>query len=269
MQFSKGAGENKLSGRLSHEDFRNLKPSDLASPRPGKSHGVTMPAALCNDEALKASADEIRTVREMVKAGEFPRAFMGKYYPSDWGAFPDETPAVLAIAHEKFALPSPLSFDDPESLAHVVHMDNPLDLGILMHRWLMMQGAAPKSHDTKHNDFLAKVPRAMAGMAAATAAALDKAFEIKYEFLVARPEEVWGENLTHYPEGCPTHPSYPAGHGFAAFQQARYFIQNWALTEDQEKALFDAAYVWSMARSFAGVHHGVDNLTNAPRRAEV
>jgi len=258
--FQKGAGKNKLTYPLDAKQIRDLQKCKIVSPRVGKHHGIVMPAALCNDASRKEALAEVMAVREQVKAGEFPRAFMEKYYPDDWGTFPKEIPALLAREG--------LSFDDPEGLADVVHMDNPVDLGAAMLGWVL-----GKINDNQWDSFpfLDLVPGAMAGMARDVHSALVKAFDVKYYYGIARPEEVGdGPGMTHYDEGSPAHPSFPAGHGAAAFASAVYFLREVpTLSDADKKALFDAAYIWAMARTFAGVHYAVDNLTFAPRRAEV
>lgn len=267
--FQKGAGENKLTYPLDHAQLRAMEPCGLVSPRVGKHHGIPMPAALCNASARSEALREVMRVREDVTGGVFPMWFMRKYYPEDWGAFPDTIPAPLAMAHTVFALPAPLSYDDPAGLANVVHMDHTHDLARVMLDWLIDEGARPNGFDGPGFDFLAIVPEQHARVSELIEGAMERAFDVKYYYGVPRPEEVAGENMTAYDEGAPSHPSFPAGHGAAAFATARYFLREWVLTDDQAKAVFAAAYVWSMARTFAGVHYAVDNLPFAPRRSEV
>ena len=274
QRFQKGAGENVLSYPLDRAQINALEPCDIISPRAGKHHGVTMPPALCNEAGRADALREVLKVREDVRGGVFPMWFMRKYYPDDWGTFPEALPAPLANAHVKFNLPGPLSFDDPFGLARVVHMDNPIDLGSLILGWLIDMGAKPKDAAGVGFDFLSIVPEAMADLAKDVNDALETAFDIKYFYGLPRPEEVAGENMTQYAEGSPAHPTFPAGHGFAAFASIMRFLRDWRLDgeplpDDVKKSLFDAAFVWSMARTFAGVHFGVDNLTSAPRRSEV
>lgn len=259
MKFNKGSNQNDLKYPITSEQIENMEECNLISVRVGLHHNVTMPAALCNSDAIKESLKEVLQVREMVKKNKFPRQFMEKYYPEEWGEFPDEIPQLLANEG--------LSFDNPEGLADVVHMDTPLDLGQAMIRWLISEGAGPTDTDTRMFDFVEIVGQSLAGMSAEVADALETAFEIKYYYGVPRPEEVAGNNMTYYPEGCPNHPSFPAGHGAAAFASAKYFMDEWNLSEKTKKALFDAAYIWAMARTLAGVHYAVDNLTFACRKA--
>jgi len=284
QKFAKGAAEQGLEFPVSNAYARGFRraPSRLVSVREGKDHGVRLPADLCNDAALKASAGEIAEVRKEVVAGTFPRWFMEKYYPGDWGTFPEEIPEPLARAHETFNLAAPLSFDDPAGLARVVHMDNPTDLARILMDWLIDIGCRPKGSATDHFDFIETAVDSWMPVSLNRSRAAKEAFEMKYFFGVPRPEEVLGENITAYPEGAPNHPSFPAGHGAIAFADGLTFLDEWALYErtgetvtekplpDRVKqVVFDTCYIWAMARSLAGVHHAVDNLVFAFRRHAV
>lgn len=268
IQFSKGMGENALTAPVDRAQIRSVKESGFVSLRVGDSHGIPLDDDLCNPTRLQEALDEILEVREMVERDEFPRAFMGRYYPGDWGEFPDEIPAPLAHASEVFHLDAPLSFDDPKGLAQVVRMDHPIDFGRVLIDWLLDNGAKPKIRATGHFDFVEVVAGSMSKLMGRVYHGLNEVFEVKWEHMVARPEEVAGKNITAYPEGCPGHPSYPAGHGRAAFDTIGYFFDEWDMSDEQKKAIFDAAYVWAMSRSLAGVHYGVDNVAYVPRRSE-
>lgn len=234
----------------------------LVSVRNGEHHGIQMPAALCNDAARKRALQEVLDVRDDVNSDQFPRAFMERYYPEDWGSFPSEIPELLAWEG--------LSFDNPKGLANVVHMDDPTDLGRAMRNWLMAQkGCEPKHLENKSGmDFVNVVAGTIAGVASAAKEGLDHVFEVKWYYGVPRPEELAGKNITAYAEGCPNHPSFPAGHGAAAFHTLIYFLKEWTLTGEAKRALFASAYIWAMARTMAGVHYAVDNLVYAPRWAD-
>lgn len=257
--FRKGLDQNDFKYPLTMSQIKNMESCEVVSPRAGKRHGVQMPAALCNDSALRVSLEEVLEVREMVKNGKFPREFMEKYYPREWGEFPDEIPKLLENEG--------LSFEDPAGLADVVHMDTPLDLGEAMIRWLISEGAAPNNVTSLNYDFLTIVPKSLMEMSIEVYDKMEICFEVKYYFGVPRPEEVADDiSITHYDEGSPSHPSFPAGHGAAAFASCDYFIKNWKLNENTKKALFDSAYIWAMARTLAGVHYAVDNLTFASQK---
>ena len=280
QRFAKGAGDVKPVSPLTSSNISALGAHGMVSLVPGKSHGLCMPAALCNDAARATALKEVLKVREDVKAGAMPRWLMRKYYPDEWGDFPETIPEPLARAHEKFNLPAPLSFNDPAGLADVVHMDNPIDLGLILHRWLLDQGAISKDADEEGYDFLANVTDAMEDMGRAGARAARKAFEAKCWFMLPRPEEVHGsKDITAYDEGSPAHSTYPAGHGAIAFGEARYLMKSFVLVgEDGKriplpmyilKPLFDSAYIWAMARTMAGVHFAVDNTPFAVLRSEI
>lgn len=253
-QFSKGARGQTLKFPLTKAALGKLEESDLASPRVGNAHGLELPERLKDLTRDSEAVLEVGEVGDQVARGEFPIEFMQRYYPESWGKF------------DGSRLPQPLRNEGlrirkPQGLADVVHMDNPLDLGRAILGWLLSVGAKRKDvADSKHKPFVDMVPKTMSEMGVATYKGLDAAFDAKYYFGLERPEEVTGSNCTMYPEGCPTHPSFPAGHGAAAGAQAAYYIDTFELTEEQVKVIRDSAYCWAMFRTFAGVHYADDNL---------
>lgn len=176
---------------------------------------------------------------------------MEKYYPSEWGTYEPRMPQPLV--NEKLRL------SDPQGCATAVHMDSPVDMPLAVLSYVLGNGATLKVEDTGHLDFLNAVPDVIQAIGNDQAAALHKVFEVKYYFGIARPEEHACANFTAYPEGCPTHPSYPAGHGAAAGAGVAAIINHFNLPEDVLKHARDSAYFWSQFRTFAGVHYGLDN----------
>ena len=250
QEFSKGSAGNTLVFPFTQQSINSLTPSSLASPRVGAMHGVQLPTEFSD---LQPWAEEIERVRSEVSRDEFPRWFMDKYFPATWGVFPDSIPGPLKDER--------LSFYNPKGLANVVHMDNPLDLGKAIHAWLLRNNYRPiLSTTTGHVEFLDNVCEAMRIMTNYVTDALDKSFAVKYYYGVARPEEVLSYNMTYYSEGCPTHPSFPAGHGAAAGGTAKYFLDYFDLDSDAIFVVRTSAYIWAMARSLAGVHYAQDNL---------
>lgn len=247
--FKKGAGSNALVFPLQQSALDTIVGSALVSPRVGLKHPQLETPFASYDEQYEAAL-EIVDVRSKVSRGEFPMEFMHKYYPSKWGVFPDEIP--VALKHEG------LSFDDPVGLANVVHMDNPVDMAIAVHRWVRSLGFNTKRSQPECIDFMDNTVRVQQVLAQTAFRNLNWAFESKYYFGVARPEEVLGINITHYPEGCPNHPSFPAGHSAAA-SATSVLISNYDLPDDVVKAVRDASYIWAMARCMAGVHYGLDS----------
>lgn len=254
LQFEKGAEDNQCKYPITQDQIDNLKPCGLVNVKVGDSHGLEIPS----DFDIEASTDEILEVRLMVSKGIFPLEFMEKYYPFA-GELPAEIPAPLASEG--------LSFEDPEGLANVVHMDLPSQMPNACLRWIAGQGVNVKTRTPAYKNFLETIPYAQEQITDGVKAGLNKSFEAKYYFGLARPEEVLeargnieGKLMTAYPEGCPGHPSYPAGHGGAAGGGVLALINHFELTDDQIKVLLDSAYVWAMARSLAGVHHAIDNV---------
>jgi len=277
--FNKGAGNNKLAFPITRKQLEALTPNSMVSVRVGRTHGMYPPAALCNDAALEVALQEVEEVLALVEADTYPQAFTDKYYDGAWGEAPKDIPEPLAHAHKVFALDAPLSFDDPKGLASVVRMDHPMDLGRVMADWLFDQGYRPSNLTTNHFDFVQATAGNMGELNKKVTRALDVAFDVKWYYGKPRPEEKAGKNITRYAEGAPGHTSWPAGHGAVAAATMKHFADTWSrfdaktrtyksMTTAVLKQLYDAAYVWAMARTFAGVHYGVDNIPFFPNRAE-
>lgn len=222
---------------------------NLASPRVGVDHGLGNPFT---DENINEYLFEILEVRAMVTEDKYPIEFLKKYYPyKDINNITYELPQPLHMAG--------LDASAPKRLAQAVHMDSPIDLGLAMLHFANQHGA-PKVAEINQIDFLAHFPGTIKALGIAIDDAINRAFEAKYFFGVVRPEEIVGYNMTAYPEGCPPHPSFPAGHGAAAGAVGAYFRQEWDLPEDKLQDILDSCYLWAMFRSLAGVHYAPDNL---------
>jgi len=221
----------------------------LASPCIGNAHGFANPY---DDNNIMTYLEEVSQVRADVKAGVYPEAFLAKYYP--WGTMPSELPTAL--------LNEGLSKRDPKGLADVVHMDNPMDLGVALCDWLRSKGVKPRHLSSNSIDFINAIPETNKKLADSILGALQKAFDIKYYYGMPRPEELHheGKLLTSYPEGSPTHPAFPAGHGAAAGATAKTLIDHFDVTEEQAAEIRFAAYLWAQFRTFAGVHYALDNI---------
>ncbi len=258
LLFQKGAQGNQLSYPLTESSLSQLTPSALVSPLVGVAHLADWPAG----SGTQADLDEVIAVRLQVQRGEMPWEFLDKYW-TEPEPLRQQTPAPLGL--------SGLSYTNPEGLAHAVHMDTPLDLPLACLRWLLRQGA-PLAITPPHTGqpFLTRVSGTIAQMSHAIDQALELAFASKWHFGHARPEELYAErldltpdhalHLTAYPEGCPCHPTYPAGHGAAAGAGVGVLLRRFTLTPDQAQTLRETAYIWAMSRTFAGVHFGVDNI---------
>lgn len=254
--FQKGAGENTLTYPVTQDQIDSLKPSKLASPRVGDAGGLVLPKRLENlthDSEAYREVMEVRASLGVGTHGKMPWEFMERHWPARWGEFERRIPASLQAKS--------LSDNRPHGLADVVHMDSPVDLGLAIGAWARSEGIKAKSLEAgDHTPFLDMVPGPLARMAVAVDEALEAAFAAKYFFGVPRPEEIGGMNCTFYPEGCPTHPSFPAGHGAAAGAVGRHFIEEWDMTDAQVYEVRLACYLWAQFRTLAGVHYAEDNL---------
>lgn len=207
--------------------------------------------------------EEVMAVRLLVESGIFPLNFIEKYYPKEWGTY------AIGDGFEVLKHAG-LSVNNPKGLAHVVHMDRPDDLfeqAILP--YLKAEGVVEKDNTGYlHVDFVDDVGGANENLWDKLRTSLRKGFEAKYYFGVARPEEVnnyltdttQGAVMTHYPEGSPPHPSYPAGHSCVSGATGKFVIDNFDLNDKQKKAIRDACYLWGQFRTFAGVHYAQDNI---------
>lgn len=165
-------------------------------------------------------------------------------------------------------IPNPLErfgmIYDAQSAASAVHMDSPVDLGLVAIEWLNSEKAAFTNTvaGEGHTDFLKNPVGLISDLAVNVTRALEEAFVVKYFFGRPRPEEASriGADFTHYPEGCPKHPAYVAGHGAAAGATYGTIAGFYDLTEEQDQILKTMTQHFAMYRSLAGVHYADDNL---------
>lgn len=250
MKFKKGNNGNEISYPLKQSQIDGFNNSKFVSPKVGKSNGLKN---VLKDEDLVNLANEVVNVRLMIQRGEYPQAFLNKYYPFN-GVAPNELTQPL--------LNEGLSKDDLDGLANVVHMDTPMDMSLAILKWLSSEGCKLKKDDSDQILFTETICDVIEDISDGVKRYANKAFEVKYNYGVARPEEVseYGIALTAYYEGCPNHPSYPAGHGAIAGGGVLAFFNHFDLNEKQTKIILDTTYLWAMFRTFAGVHYGYDNV---------
>lgn len=230
--------------------------------RPTKSDGLEMVLLGRNDfevprptslgePGFEAELAEVVRVRHDVQAGVWPNWFLQDHGLTGMPA----SPFSLNI--------DDIYVDalDPVSAAHLVHMDDPMDLGKLLRKWVVSAGAVHVDSDSSgHGMFLETVPRFNRDLADAVWDALYESAQVKQFFGRARPEEVLGFNMTNYPEGCPKHPAYPAGHGAAAGATFAVVEKTFDMADDVREIAFNTAAQFAMFRTFAGVHYANDNI---------
>lgn len=257
--FQKGSGDNTIIYPMI-EMPKN--PCRLVNPKIGKSHGFKIP----DNFNLKDSTNEILRVRLEVEKNIFPMEFMQKHYPfkNSFGAY---------VFPMEIAMIEGLTDSTPKECAKIVHMDSPSDMPRTALKWLTHpdygQNQNVKDWTKNHINFLETIPYVEEQISDGVKKALNKAFEMKYYFGLVRPEEyfslqtsVEGHLMTAYEEGCPNHPAFPAGHASAAAGGLTWLIREFPkLTDIQLKTIIDWGYSWAMFRSFAGVHHAIDNIS--------
>jgi len=261
MSFKKGLGDNEITYPLTQEGLESLKGCRLVNPMVGDNHGYKIP----DDFDLEKSLQEIVQVRLEVTKNIFPKWFFEKHYPfkEEFGKyeFPSDIFAIQGLFEH-----------DPQGLAEVVHMDSPSDMPKMLLKWLTNpmygQNVNVKTHTKDYINFLETIPNVEEQIGDGVKRALYKAFRMKYYFGAERVEERWsaqtgldGKLLTAYDEGCPNHPSAPAGHASAAAGGTVSLIKEVKeLSNYQLKNILDTAYSWAMFRSLAGVHDAMDNI---------
>lgn len=245
-------------------DVAALSPSGLASPRVGNANGLPSPT-MPGDAGFEAELQEVADVRMHVLDGKWPAHFLAAHHcRADFDPERVPIPVATAITDPCGRVPFGEYKVTAKQAANVVHMDRPTDMLFAVLRWLHSKGT-PIAAPTGAVDFLETVPGPLAALASNAYLNLERAFEAKYFFGRPRPEEVFNRcpdhlgTFTHYPEGCPTHPAYPAGHGAAA-AAVHVLLTAFDMDEATRNEVIDSAYHWAMYRTFAGVHYAGDNL---------
>lgn len=251
--FNKGCGDNKFTYPLTQDQIDRMHNCDIVNPKVGKNYGLKIPDWFDIEEAGK----EILKVRLEVLNGTYPEWFMKKYWPYDF-----EMPTHLPKAFEI----NGLSFADPQGLADVVHMDDPLDFPLSLKKVFTNPkyggNANIKKWTPKYKQFLETVVDVNETITDYQKRFGHKIFETKWYFGLTRPEEVTGLGaiLTAYDEGCPTHASIGQGH--EALSQAGLLALHRSLDlspEQIQEGLY-ASYLWGQFRCLAGVHFGIDAI---------
>lgn len=229
------------------------RPTTIHSPRIGKQHDVK-PFDFTKYEPY---LNEVLDVRLTCGLGKFPHEFMEEHLPSSWGSYTAKWPEFFTIAG--------ITPDKVETCVEAVRMDTPIDLGLFIMRWLRDKNALKLKQGANYTQFIKTFPLAIAEMSKRINEALEKCFEVKYYYGVARPEQLFEKvhgqkrsNIVSYP--APLHPSYAAGHSAAAAATAQFFYDYFDLdTQDWIDIRF-GAYLFGQFRTMAGVHYAVDNL---------
>lgn len=240
-KFNYGHRE-ELDYPFTAETCENLGKTYLVSPRPGNDHGYEV----IKEEEVVAQMDEVRELRDLVKANIWPTKFLEKYLGK--GSL---SPVLAKYLN--------LSENSPKQAADTVRMDHPFDIwDIIIEPYAKDNGvelAKPRKHEGV--DFVETVlERSEAHRM--IAAGLDKSFDVKYYHGSLRPLEYHECSIQRYQ--TPTHPEMPAGHGAFAGSGARAFEAIYKPTEEQKEEIIYATKQFAMFRSFSAMHIAFSNL---------
>lgn len=245
--------QKKAAGELSYpmEDIP-LESTGLVNPCFGDNEFKVPAPAQFGSDCHSDQVYEVVRVRQDVLRGDWPLWFFENHNIDS-------------------KIPEPLSkygmIYNAKSAASAVHMDAPTDLFMALLKWinkdLGLTCAEYQFESTSgHVDFLGNPVTCLSRAGVNVRQALIEAFRVKYYFGMARPEEVTGigASFTHYPEGCPAHPSYVAGHGAAAGATYATLAALFDLDEEQDLIVKTATQHFATYRTLAGVHFQPDNI---------
>lgn len=223
--------------------------SKLVSPRAGKSHGFAPPHYPGSAE-FDAQLAVVTEVRDQVCRNVWPSEFLSQGNPGGGGARPPQM-LVDALGFEESGHP-----DNPHIAALAVSMDRPLDLGTVLYEALTML----PEYERQYIDFVYGFCAFQTELAIVVAEALDKVFDVKYYYMLERPETVLGVAGTVFCEdeiGAPGHPAYGAGHAAVSGVTAKMLIAKFG--SKHESAILDACWQFAAYRTLLGVHYPQDN----------
>ena len=219
-------------------DLAELHPDNqMVNPRPGVAHVPAPPAY------QKEYENQLIGCRLDVERGNWPTSHL------KWLDLNPEPATFLQLEG--------MTGTDPVTAALFVRMDNPDELMRAVIRWTVDANISLKNPPAHGSDYLERNVRTMARFSVECNRMMQIAFDAKYYYGMARPEELICPNFGHY--GAPWHPEYPAGHGtFAGCVEKvakEVFDFNPAELEQLERGCRQLAHF----RSFAGVHYPYSN----------
>lgn len=243
MTFQKGAGDFTLTYPCRYD----VVPHDIGvvNPCDGMRHGVPAPLPVDSDE-YKEEADALVRLAMDVERNIWP-----DWYFDYCGISSELSPVLKAVG---------LSESNPKGCANAVQMDQPAELWMAIVNYLAAEGVAVRS-DKKGIRFLDRYVSPLKPFSVVLDDAMVKAFEVKYYYGQARPEEYYNAaNFAHYPEGCPPHPAYPAGHGTVGGVANKVALAQFPEMDQYHKdEIFTATRQFSHFRDLARVHTRQDS----------
>lgn len=227
----------------------------LHSPRKGDAHGTPRPI-YPGETGFDDALAEVTMVREYLEHGEWPEEYLTKDHPvSGMGG---DIPYLLMNVDG-------LSKENPDSAAQVVAMDRPSDLGNELFLSLWNDGVPlnKKYRAAKGNvSFVEGFAQFSAQLGVGIYLSLDKIFDVKYHWMLERPETVIDLPACIYTGdeyGAPNHPAYGAGHGAVSGITRELIRKFFELSRVRDDQVVDACYQFSHWRTLLGVHYRADN----------
>lgn len=232
--------DSELPQPLTKKDIP--KNSQLHSPRKGVQHGTAAPTE------GRDKLDEVIEVRRQVVTNHWPADYLA--HGDGFGTEPPVLLKEMGIRKRR-----------PSTAAAAVRMDKPHDLGVAL--WDALHAAGAKLKEQyNYVPFVEQFAHFLSELNNANYHALDKIFDVKYYWMVERPETVLGLPgciFTGDSYGAPNHPAFGAGHGSVAGATYALILKFFDLTEDQAAMVWDACYQFSHWRTLLGVHYREDN----------
>lgn len=226
----------------------------LHSPRAGNAHGTPRPI-YPGEAGFEEALYEVIETRAKVVHMEWPTQYLTSKHPVP--GMGDDVPFLLNHMQ--------IGRGNPETCAQVVAMDKPSDLGLeLWNRVIQAGGKLKDKYKAKNGNtpFVEAFARFNAELGFACYVALDKIFDVKYHWMLERPETVKnipGCIFTGDRYGAPNHPAYGAGHGAVAGITLELIKRFFNLAGDLLNMVIDACYQFAHWRTLLGVHYRADN----------
>ena len=215
--------------------------SALVSPRVGNLHGYSA----ISDVNYITEVEEVATVRDLVKANVWPTDFFTTHLGAG-GLSP-----ILAKYLD-------LSENNVGRCADAVKNDHPFDgWDNMIEPYCVDEGILPLDPGHPGNAFVEGVTTRAAAHTA-IAAALEKAFQVKYAIGQLRPIEYFDATFDRYE--TPNHPESPAGHGAFCGASQKAFETYYQPSAGQIADMTFATKQFAMFRSLSGMHIPYSNL---------
>lgn len=231
-----------LKWPMTKEQYDNLGETRLVSPRVGNDHGHKA----VSEKQYIEEVEELIPLREQVEKGIWPTEYFEKYLGS--GELSEVLSSTLGAR-----------LKNPKVAADTVRMDHPFDIwDLVIEPWAKANNIPYREELTHKGDPFVESVLYRAKAHSIIAAALDKAFDVKYALGELRPEEYCDSGIVRFQ--TPNHPECPAGHGAFSGAGARAFELIYSPTKEQLKQVIFDTKQFAMFRSLSAMHIASSNL---------